>query len=59
MGLIAYNNGFGASVAAAADVLNFSGIVYNISAATLGNIVGGAVFVGLVYWFAYRKKAEK
>ena len=59
MGLIAYNNGFGASVAAAADVLNLSGIVYNISAATLGNIMGGAVFVGLVYWFAYRKKAEK
>ena len=59
MGLVAYNNGFGASVAAAADVLNLSGIVYNISAATLGNIVGGAVFVGLVYWFVYRKKAEK
>ena len=23
--------------------------------ATLGNIVGGAVFVGVLYWLAYRK----
>jgi formate/nitrite transporter FocA (FNT family) len=25
----------------------------NILSATLGNIVGGAVLVGLVYWFVY------
>ena len=36
--------------------LNWGGVFYNISAATLGNIVGGAVFVGLIYWVAYRKK---
>ncbi|HET8526496.1 MAG TPA: hypothetical protein VFM81_07645, partial [Actinomycetota bacterium] len=27
--------------------------VSNIVAATLGNIVGGAILVGLVYWFVY------
>jgi formate/nitrite transporter FocA (FNT family) len=25
----------------------------NILSATLGNIVGGAVLVGMVYWFVY------
>lgn len=30
-------------------------IVHNLIPATLGNIVGGAGFVGLVYWVIYRK----
>ena len=38
------------------QALNAGGACYNIGLATLGNIVGGAVFVGLIYWFAYRKK---
>lgn len=59
IGTLAFANGYGASVAGAADALTAAGIASNISAATLGNIVGGAVFVGLLYWFAYRKKAEK
>ena len=25
---------------------------------TIGNIIGGAVMVGLVYWFIYRRKAH-
>jgi formate transporter len=25
---------------------------------TIGNIVGGALLVGLVYWFVYRRHAE-
>ena len=33
--------------------LDAAGLVTNITAATLGNIVGGAVLVGLVYWFVY------
>jgi formate transporter len=33
--------------------LDLGGIVVNLVAATLGNIVGGAVLVGLVYWFVY------
>ena len=44
-------------LAAMEQVMNLGGIVWNISAATLGNIVGGAVLVGLLYWIAYRKKA--
>lgn len=33
--------------------LDAVGLITNISAATLGNVVGGAVLVGLVYWFVY------
>jgi formate transporter len=33
--------------------LDVGGAVTNIVAATLGNIVGGAVLVGIVYWFVY------
>lgn len=48
--------GFAGDAAAAAQVVNLSGVLWNISAATLGNIVGGAVFVGLLYWAAYAKR---
>lgn len=33
--------------------LDLSGFGTNLASATLGNIVGGAVLVGLVYWFVY------
>ncbi|WP_350455045.1 formate/nitrite transporter family protein [Slackia heliotrinireducens] len=33
------------------------GACYNIALATLGNIVGGAILVGMIYWVAYHKKA--
>lgn len=49
--------GYGADVAGA-DALNAAGIAFNLSAATLGNIVGGAVLVALGYWFIYAKKSE-
>ena len=55
MGLVCKAGGFGASVATAAS-LNLGGVCYNLALATLGNIVGGAVFVGLAYWFCYHKK---
>ena len=35
-----------------------AGIAFNLSAATLGNIVGGAVLIALGYWFVYAKKSE-
>jgi formate/nitrite transporter len=35
------------------DGLDVGGLITNISAATLGNVVGGAGLVGLVYWFVY------
>ena len=52
MGTIASQMGFGASV------LEWGGVFYNIGLATLGNIVGGAVFVGILYWIAYHKKEQ-
>ena len=33
--------------------LDGAGLLTNLTAATLGNVVGGAVLVGLVYWFVY------
>ncbi len=57
MGILAAGQGFGASVdpALLANV-TLGGAAYNIGLATLGNIVGGAIFVGLLYWWAYHKK---
>lgn len=57
MGLVAKCfGGFEYAGAANADLVNLGGILYNISAVTIGNVIGGCVFVGLIYWFAYRKK---
>jgi len=33
--------------------LNVMGFMHNMLPVTLGNIVGGSVFVGMVYWFIY------
>jgi formate/nitrite transporter len=33
--------------------LDLAGLAMNLSASTLGNVVGGSVLVGLVYWFVY------
>jgi formate/nitrite transporter len=38
---------------AALASLDWAGMFTNIAAATLGNIVGGAGLVGVVYWFVY------
>lgn len=37
------------------SMINLGGIAHNIIPATLGNIVGGAGLVGLVYWLVYKK----
>lgn len=58
MGYVAANFGGIPTHQAAWDVINASGIAWNLSAATLGNIVGGAIFVGLAYWFAFKKPAQ-
>lgn len=36
--------------------VNMLGALYNWSATVPGNIVGGALMVGMMYWFIYRKK---
>ena len=42
----------------ALEQLDLAGTVNNIVAATLGNIVGGAALVGLVYWFVYLRPRD-
>ncbi len=37
------------------DVVTWSGIATNLTAVILGNIVGGGVLVGLVYYFVYKR----
>lgn len=44
---------------AVAGSLDLMGALYNISAATLGNIVGGALLVGAAYWFVYARGRSK
>lgn len=41
------------------SALDIPGILYNLSAATVGNIIGGAVFIGMVYWFAFHKENQE
>ena len=58
MGLAAKAAGFGTAVAGA-DALTVNGMLYNLSAATLGNIVGGVLIVVVGYWIAYGREAHK
>lgn len=37
------------------DVLTWPGLAHNLLPVTLGNLVGGAGLVGLVYWLIYRR----
>lgn len=39
--------------------IDIGGILHNISAATVGNVIGGAVMVGLAYWFIYEHKSKQ
>lgn len=52
MGLLLNSTGVGA-----AGAMSIGGILFNLSAATLGNIVGGLI-VGMAYWFIYAKRAK-
>lgn len=47
-----------ASGAANLEVLNWFGLARNLLPVTLGNLVGGAGMVGLVYWVIYRRGAS-
>ena len=37
--------------------LTIAGLVGNLIPVTIGNIIGGSVMVGMVYWFVYLRKA--
>src|SRR5947209_8021727 len=39
--------------------IDYMGVLHNIIPVTLGNIVGGCVFVGLVYWLAFLRNNRK
>ena len=56
-GLLMKSAGFGAAVANA-GALDVTAILYNLSAATVGNIIGG-VLIGLAYWFVYARYSAK
>lgn len=58
MGLAAKALGYGAAVAGA-DALTLGSMLFNLSAATLGNIAGGILIVGVGYWIAYGRSAKK
>lgn len=56
MGLITKLSGVAYTGAADLSALGIGGVLTNISVVTIGNIIGGAVLVGLAYWLAYHKK---
>ena len=58
MGVLAKATGVSYTGSADISVLTWGGAFYNIGIATLGNIVGGAIFVGLLYWLAYAKREK-
>jgi formate transporter len=39
--------------------LDVWGVLKNLIASTIGNVVGGALLVGLVYWFVYLRDADR
>ena len=54
MGLLCKSAGFAAG--SVADSLTAGGVACNLVFSTLGNVIGGALLVGLGYWFAYHKR---
>ncbi len=44
------------TTAGAYPAIGFGGLLANLVPVTLGNIVGGGVLVGLVYWFIYLRR---
>ena len=52
-------DGFWADIGAAPadyDALTISGVILNLVPVTIGNIIGGSVLVGAVYWFVYLRQ---
>ena len=57
IGAVMAASGYGAGITGAA-ALDAVGIAYNLSAATLGNIVGGGLLVALSYWYVYHTRSD-
>jgi formate/nitrite transporter len=56
MGYLLKLTGVTSIEAASLSHLDVGGILYNLGMVTAGNIVGGAVLVGILYWIAFHKK---
>ncbi|MCL1891380.1 MAG: formate/nitrite transporter family protein [Coriobacteriia bacterium] len=52
-------NATGEAALAAANTIDLAGIAANLGIVTLGNIVGGMILVGCLYWIAFSKKSKK
>ncbi len=57
MGLVVKSAGVIESTNPNIACLDLGGVFYNISAATLGNLIGGCILVGIMYWCAYHKRS--
>ena len=57
MGFLLRLAGFEYTGTADISHVNLDGILHNISVVTVGNIVGGVLFVGVMYWLIYHKKS--
>jgi formate/nitrite transporter len=58
MGL-ALNGDPGLAATTDTSSLTVEGFLRNLAASTLGNIVGGAILVGIVYWFVYLRPSDE
>ena len=36
--------------------LTVAGAIHNLIPVTIGNVIGGGVFVGIIYWFVYLRR---
>ncbi len=43
-------------IMSSAEVVSLTGFIYNISVVTLGNFIGGTLFVALPYWYISQKE---
>ncbi len=59
-GLLAKANFTSLSTVSSSELanLNYSGFLYNLLFSTLGNIIGGGVFIGSIYWLIFKVEPE-
>ena len=58
LGILLSATGFEYLGSADISVITAGGALYNLGLVTVGNIIGGLVMVGIVYWFIYGKKEQ-
>ena len=59
VGALFYQREDGAMVSGSFEQLTWAGLLHNLLPVTIGNLAGGAVMVGLVYWVIYRRKGDE